>query len=226
MAVLKKIGPALIAVALMLSAVSARADLQVFNDAASWSARSIVNGTVNFNGIAPTGSYVNLGKDFTIGGIVFHADTYGTYVVDSAFNPSLYTNWGTGGGILQVGANSTLTMTIPSSSAFSLQLMTFEPFGATFTISVYNGNTLLATYQVFSANYPAPTFFGIGSPDEQMFNKIVITSTGAYQLFDNIAYGIDPPPTNETLVPEPASFLLLGTGLTGLGYLARKRVRQ
>ena len=99
-------------------------------------------------------------------------------------------------------------------------------------IDVFNGNTLLASGIFAADNF---TNFGtyVGVYGLGAITSVVITPltdvNGLHQLgIDNLAFG-DPPGSLAVQIaqtPEPATILMLGLGLGGLGLVRRRRTTQ
>jgi hypothetical protein len=75
-----------------------------------------------------------------------------------------------------------------------------------------------STPSIDGINNPATSgFFGVIY--DTAMTSFVLTSSPSFMLIDNITYGSG----NDNSVPEPASLLLLGLGLAGLGAMRRKQ---
>ena len=197
------------------------ADSTLYSNYSNWAAHSTALTTANLNGLVSAGSYSSMGQAFSTNGVSFSSPNAGLYIVDPQFNPGSYTNWGTGLALLQVNWG-TLNIGFGSSTSASLYLNAIPGYGTTFTVSFLNGGSELDSYQISTAGYPTATFVGYTSSNS--FDSIRIVPNGGYTLVSGVTYGQDPPPVNLDVIatPEPASLLLLASGLTAVGWRKRK----
>ena len=72
--------------------------------------------------------------------------------------------------------------------------------------------------RVVSKTPPSEKFVG-GTNSDLAFTRVIATSTSNAFEFDNVAY-------NPVNVPEPASMLLLGTGLVATAAFGRRKLAR
>jgi hypothetical protein len=224
----RKILTLLVLAATLSFGAVAQADTILYSDPVAWLARSTNLTQVNLNALAQPGGAWNIGQSFTQNGVTFSANNVnGEAIVDPAFNPAYYTDWGTGDAILQVNWGD-LNIALPGATSASFYLNSVVPFGDTFLI-LLNGNSLvLSSNSVSTGLYPNPTFVGLTS-DIPISSIQLISQGNAVILLQGFQYGDDPVPATETPVtapvPEPASLLLFGTGLVGVAASVRRKFR-
>lgn len=134
---------------------------------------------------------------------------------DAAFSP-LNTNWGSGATLITNAFNDPVTVMLPGGglTAVGADIFSVAPIGSVMMVTLSVGGT-----------YGAPTFLNpnlafTGFTSLVPITSITFTALGAATGMDNFSFG-DAGPAAPSSVPEPASVLLLATGLTAL--VARHR---
>lgn len=87
------------------------------------------------------------------------------------------------------------------------------------TVTLANGDTY--TTDVTNASYTTFSFIGFSSTDMDIQSVAIAALSGGQPLIDNVSYS-----ATAEAVPEPATMVLLGTGLAGVASFARKRRRH
>jgi hypothetical protein len=115
------------------------------------------------------------------------------------------------------GVVDTLDLTLESASAIGLDVFPGVATGHVL-ISVFDSvNAPMETFTILAS--PGGTFFGVLS-DSGLIGRINVATLAEFQggLVDDVAFGVP--------IAEPATILLLGAGLAGLGRIRRRRTRS
>jgi len=163
--------------------------------------------TINFEGIAPAGG-TSVFADLVLSGVDFGAAT----VADPGIG-SFISAWGTGAMLFAYGVFA------PKTIAFSTPVSAFGfGYGATACIVVApcpNGSvsiTLSSGDTIFGSGGPMPPMQFIGVISSEPLTSVSLQILPSLQVVDDFSFV---PATSQ--VPEPASFVLLATGLVGVG---------
>ena len=187
-----------------------------------------------------TGPYPDLGsgtpQPVTIGSITFSAEPPSSVVVGTAGHG--ITDWTTLLPGNDIAVNDIEHVNIVSSvPVFAMGFQFVEPSvggsttdtcfvatctDSTFTVSLMNGSTLVDMF-VFNAPDDVAAFVGAWSP--VAFDRMLIRETvgGIDDEFWGQVYTGNTPNPTATSVPEPASLVLIGSGLIGAAYRRRRR---
>jgi hypothetical protein len=197
---------------------SAQAVTIQFNDLASFQANTAGLTTIDFEGLAPIGSFTTYPSGgLTTQGVNFTGSS-GLYVIDPAFSQPFY-NWGSGATLsaqsAQQGSQS-IAVNLPSGvTAVGGDIMSFINYASPFTISLSTGET----FNLSSLNYPNRQFVGFTS--DTAIASISFLATGGVTQLDNFRFGTA---NNTTSVPEP--FTIIGTLIGGTSALRiRKKLK-
>lgn len=139
----------------------------------------------------------------------------GLFVTNSFFGPdTLYT-----GNAYQQGSGPIIIDF--ANGVTEAGFMALANFGAvpgfSFTLTAFNGATALGTFSVATFGSSGGVFLGVRATDGDVITRLVVNHTIPDFAIGPVTFGTAQP------VPEPATLLLLSTGLAGAGALARKR---
>ena len=195
----------------------ARADTVVFTTRVLFNAAANGLTTIDFEGIAPDNSVANFPTPLTLQGATFSGSPTGmvSVVDDGFFAPLFQFNSGA-----VLSGFSFVEVTLPAGiTAIGTDLMSTNPDGRPFQVVLSNGETFVVNTPL----RPGRGFFGITTDvaiASIRFTTIASqTQPGGIPLLDNFSFG----QRSAAAVPEPATILLLGTGLAGIATRARRR---
>lgn len=219
MSALRKLLFTLAAVAAVAYASApARADTLIFNSRAVFNTAATNLTNIDFEGIAATNSVANFSSPLTLQGATFSGSPTGMVsVLDSGFFAPLFQF--NSGAVL--GGFAFIEVTLPAGiTAIGTDLMSTNPSGSPFQV-------VLATGETFVVNTPLRPergFFGIVTDVAIASIRFTSQPAGPNQsagipLLDNFSFG----QAQAAPVPEPATIVLLGTGLAGIAARARRR---
>ena len=183
-----------------------------FTDLASFQANTTGLTNIDFEGLAPTGSFTSYDSNgLTTKGVNFKSS--GLFVVDPAYDP-VY-DWGSGAILSsQGGTDKTITATLPSGvTAVGSDIMSIDNYASPFTITLSTGKI----FNVNSLDYPNRQFTGFTS--DTAIASISFNATKGDPQLDNFRYGFGT--ASAAAVSEP--FTIIGTLVGGTAALRMRK---
>ena len=194
----------------VLSLQTAFAGVVTFSSQASWQAATSGGlTTIDFEGIAAPGNFEFVNPALMLSGVSFTPSaSTNQFVVDSGYGPGY--DFGTGATFdWQQGVPSTTNLAFPGGiTAIGFDLGALF-HGSSIGVTLSSGDA----FSVVTPTTQMLQFFGVISTVP--IGSIVLTNSGDGVL-DNVRFG-------GSTVPEPAGFLLLGSGLV-VALLCRRKV--
>jgi hypothetical protein len=203
-----------IPVLLLGFAVQAPASVMTYSNLADFQAATTGVTTIDFNGIAATGSYVAYGTGpLSLSGVTFNSNG-SMFVIDPGFYGSSYA----GGGFLNsdYATVNTITAALPSPvTALAMEFGGLFGGPVDFTFNFSDGSSVSGSSAASIIGGTPLAFIGFTSTVAITSASISMPDTPNYNAIDNFRFG--------NSVPEPGSLALILLGMSGLAVAGRRR---